>query len=90
MVALSRITMSDISQQNRFQVGLDGELTPRHTVGQAIEHYLDRMGIRNADLRWSAFARGVKLDNKSELSEIPDQEEENTWTVMPEVSAGSR
>ena len=87
MVATSRITMADISRQNRYEVGLDGQLTPRHTVRQAIEHYLDRMGIRDADQRWSAFSRGVKLDNKSELSSVPDVQE-NTWTVMPEISAG--
>jgi len=87
MVATSRITMTDISRQSRFEVGLDGQLTPRHTVGQAIEHYLERMGVRDADLRWSAFSRGVKLDNKSELTDVPDVQD-NTWTVMPEISAG--
>ena len=88
MVASSQILMSDISRQNRYEVGLNGQLTPTHTVGQAIEHYLDRMGIPDAGLRWSAFSRGVKLDNKVELSEIADQEV-NAWTVMPEVSAGN-
>ena len=88
MVALSRITMTDISRQKKLDVGLDGELTPSHTVGQTIEHYVDRMGIRNTDLRWSAFSRGVKLDNKSKLMDVPESEEQ-VWTVMPEIAAGS-
>jgi hypothetical protein len=87
MVAANRIAMADISRQKRFEVTLDGQLTPRHTVGQAIDLYLERMGIRNDDLRWSAFAGGVKLDNKAELSEVSDSPEVS-WTVMPEVSAG--
>jgi hypothetical protein len=89
MVAATRsITMSDLSRQKRLraELGVDG-LTGRHTVGQAVEHYLDRMSIRNHGLRWTAFSRGVKLDNKAELSDLPDTDGE--WTVMPEVSAGS-
>jgi hypothetical protein len=87
MVATSRIAMTDISRQKRFEVTLDGQLTPRHSVGQAIDLYLDRMGIRNADLRWSAFAGGVRLDNKAELAEVADAPDVS-WTIMPEVSAG--
>jgi len=87
MVAISRITMTDISRQKKLNVGLDGELTPAHTVGQTIEHYIDRMGIRDTDLRWSAFSRGVKLDNKSVLADVPGAEEQ-VWTVMPEIAAG--
>ena len=89
MVAASRIAMADISRQKRIEVTLDGPLTPRHTVGQAIEFYLERASIRDADLRWSVFSRGVRLDNKTELSEVPDQQQ-NSWTVMPEISAGNR
>jgi hypothetical protein len=88
MVAATRsITMSDLSRQKRWQadLGADG-LTRRHTVGQAVEHYLDRMSIRSHGLRWSAFSRGVKLDNKIELGDIPETDDQ--WTVMPEVSAG--
>ena len=88
MVAAARsITMSDLSRQKRFQTELDVDgLSRRHTVGQAVEHYLDRMNIRNNGLRWMAFSRGVKLDSKTALSDIP--ETDNEWTVMPEVSAG--
>lgn len=87
MVATSRIAMADISRQKRFEVSLDGPLTPRHTVGQAIELYLERMGIQQGDLKWSAFDRGLKLDNKAELADV-SRSEKSDWTVMPEVSAG--
>lgn len=87
VAATRRITMSDLSRQKRYEteLGADG-LSRRHTVGQAVEHYLDHMNIRNNGLRWTAFSRGVKLDSKSELSDIPETDSE--WTVMPEVSAG--
>lgn len=88
MVATSRVAMSDISRQKRFETTLDGDLTPRHTVGQAIDMYLERMGIPAGNLRWSAFSRGLKLDNKAALADVADVEEVDL-TVMPEVSAGS-
>lgn len=90
MVAATRsFVMSDISRQKKFRadLGVDG-LTPRHTVGQAVEHYLDRMSIRDNGLRWTAFSRGVKLDSKRPLEDVPETDSE--WTVMPEVSAGGR
>ena len=88
MVAASQIFMADISQQKRYQADLGTEgFTRQNTVGQAVEHYLDHMGIRDNGLRWTAFSRGVKLDNKRPLGEISEAEQE--WTVMPEVSAGS-
>ncbi|HUG92074.1 MAG TPA: hypothetical protein VML55_14640 [Planctomycetaceae bacterium] len=87
MVAATRLRMSDISRQKRFETGLDGELTPRHSVGQAVEFYLDRMRLPPNELRWSAFARGVKLDSKQLLEELEETDAE--WTVMPEVSAGA-
>lgn len=89
MVASTReITMFDLSRQKRYRAELGrDDLTGRHTVGQAVEHYLDRMGIRDNGLRWTAFSRGVKLDSKRQIDEIPDTDTE--WTVMPEVSAGA-
>jgi hypothetical protein len=87
MVATSRIAMADISRQKRFEVTLDGPLTPRHTVRQAIELYLEQTGIPAGDLKWSAFDRGLKLDNSAELADVSPSEQ-NEWTVMPEVSAG--
>jgi hypothetical protein len=88
VVATRAITMTDISRQKKFRAELDVDgLTQRHTVGQAVEFYLDRMGIRDNGLRWTAFSRGVKLDNKRPIEEIPTTDAE--WTVMPEVSAGA-
>ena len=88
VAAVRSIAMSDLSRQKRFraELGSDG-LTRRHTVGQAVDHYLDRMGIRDNGLRWTAFSRGVKLDSKRSLADVPEADSE--WTVLPEVSAGS-
>ena len=88
MVALSRIAMADLARQKRLDVELSetGDVTPEHSVGQAVEHYLDRMRIRDNGLRWSAFSRGVMLDGKSRIRDIEPADHE--WTVMPEVSAG--
>jgi hypothetical protein len=87
MVATSRIAMSDISRQKRFETTLDGQLTPRHTVAQLIDFYLEQAGIPQGDVRWSAFAKGLKLDNKAELGNLA-VEDEVDLTIMPEVSAG--
>lgn len=88
MVALNRIAMADLARQKRLSVDLDenGELTPSHTVGQAVEHYLERMRIPASGLRWTAFSRGMLLDSKQQLREL--EETDTEWTVMPEVSAG--
>jgi hypothetical protein len=87
MVALSKVSMTDLSRQKRFETDLRDELTPRHTVGQAVEMYLDRMGLPDRDsLRWAAFSRGVRLDSKRRLEEVPDTDSQ--WTVLPEVTAG--
>jgi hypothetical protein len=88
--AVSEISMSDISRQKRFrvQIGGDGEsLAASHTVGQAVEFYLDHVGIRDHGLRWTAFSRGVKLDSKRLLRDMPETDAQ--WIVMPEVSAGA-
>lgn len=88
MVASVRsLYMSDLSRQKSFRADLESdELTGGHTVGQAVEHYLDRMNIRDNGLRWIAFSRGVRLDSKQLLGDTP--EADSDWTVMPEVSAG--
>jgi hypothetical protein len=81
--------MSDLARQKRLNVKLGGDgaqLTPTHTVEQAVELYLDEMQIRDRGLRWTAFSRGVLLDSKSELRNLDQTDTE--WTVMPEVSAG--
>lgn len=87
MVAATRLTMTDISRQKRLETDLgDDLLNPRHTVGQAVDKYVNRMRIPGDGLRWAAFSRGVKLDNKQTLESLA--EEDSDWTVMPEVSAG--
>jgi hypothetical protein len=93
MVAQNKFAMSDLARQRRLDVDLaagngDGadSLTPAHTVGQAVEHFLDRMRIRDGGLRWTAFSRGVLLDSKRRLAELDETDTE--ITVMPEVSAG--
>jgi hypothetical protein len=87
MVALSRFAMSDLARQKRVEVDLiDGVLTGSHSVSQALEHYRDRLQIRDGGLRWTAFSRGVMLDGKARLGDM--EETDADWTVMPEVSAG--
>ena len=88
-VAATRIRMADISGQRRFEFNLRGDspLTPDHSVSQALDHYLETSQIPANGLRWNAFSRGMRLDNKSLLKELPAADTE--WTVMPEVSAGS-
>ena len=88
MVALRRFAMADLARQKRLEVELteSSDLSPGHSVGQAVEHYLDRLQIRDNGLRWSAFSRGVMLDSKRRLGEL--ESTDTQWTVMPEVSAG--
>jgi hypothetical protein len=86
---LNRFTMSDLARNKRVEVPIGGdgaELTPAHTVGHAIDHYLDANQIRDRSLRWTAFSRGIMLDSKTKLDELESTDSE--WTVMPEVSAG--
>ncbi|MFO0819492.1 MAG: hypothetical protein U1A77_16205 [Pirellulales bacterium] len=89
MVALQRISMADLARQKRLDVSLadNDELSPDHSVGQAVDHYLDRMRIDERQLRWSAFSRGLLLDNKRRIRELDPADQD--WTVMPEVSAGN-
>lgn len=86
MITTDRLFMTDLSRQKRFETDLAEDVTPQHTVGQALEVYLDRMGIPENDLRWMAFSRGRRLDSKNRLADLP--EEDARWTVVPEVSAG--
>ena len=88
MSTTTKLRMNDIARQKRLETGLDGsDLSPHHSVGQVVDFYLKRMRISGEGLRWSAFSRGVKLDNKQLLEDLPDEDVE--WTVMPEVSAGA-
>lgn len=88
MITSSVLSLSDLTRQKRYQTDLSDDVTPRHTVGQAVEHYLDRMAIQDNGLRWMAFSRGRRLDNKSTLEQLP--ESDTQWTVLPEVSAGAQ
>lgn len=87
MITTSRIQFSDLSQQKRFSTDLTDDLTVDHNVDQAIEHFLDQIGIPENDLPWSAFSRGVRLDKRTRLRDLP--EADSDWTVLPMVSAGS-
>ena len=86
MIATTKLRMTDLSHQKRFDTDLGDELTPQHTVDQAIELFIEQTGIPSHGLRWTAFSRGVRLDKKSALADLP--ESDASWTVMPEVSAG--
>ena len=86
MIANSKIRFSDLSQQKRFMTDLTKDLTTRHNVDQAIGFFLDRAGIPDNDLPWAAFSRGIRLDKRTLLADLPDQDDE--WTVLPTVSAG--
>ena len=88
MIATTKIEMTDLSRQKRLATELGEELTPAHTVEHAVQLFLERLRIAENGLRWTAFSRGVRLDLKRKLSELP--EEDTRWTVMPEVSAGAR
>ena len=86
MVATSKLVMSDLSRQLRLDTELGDELSPQHTVGQAVDHFRSRMRIPDHGASWTAFSRGVRLDAKTLLSDVP--EVDASWTVMPQVSAG--
>ena len=86
MIASNELVMSDLSRQKRFRTRLDDDLTPDHTVDHAVGLYLDRMGIPDNGLPWTAFSRGVRLDRKAQLADLP--EAYDRWVVLPEVSAG--
>ena len=80
------ITMEDLSKQKRLEVELGDGVVPTHTVGQTIEHYLERMGIPPNGQRWTAYSRGVRMNSKHAVADLPD--DRTQWTVLPEVSAG--
>ena len=86
MITTSRIRFSDLSQQQRFGTDLTDELTVDHNVDQAIEHFLEQIGVPENDLPWSAYSRGVRLDKRTRLGDLPEQDAD--WTVLPTVTAG--
>ena len=86
MTTATRIQFSDLSQQKRFSTDLADDLTVDHNVDQAIVHFLEQIGVPENDLPWSAYSRGVRLDKRTQLRDLP--EEDADWTVVPTVSAG--
>lgn len=88
MVAFSRLVMSDLARQKRLELNLhdSDDVTPEHSVGQAIDYFLGNTRIQSNGLRFTAFSRGVMLDSKRRLKDLEPADQE--WTVMPEVSAG--
>ena len=86
MITTTRIGFADLSRQKRYRTDLAGALSPQNTVRQAVDHYLTAMRIPSNGLRWTAFSRGVRLDMKRSLQELP--EADTAWTVIPEVTAG--
>jgi hypothetical protein len=87
MTATSTIRFSDLSRQKRFSTDLEDDLTPNHTVDQAIDLFLESVGIPDNDLPWTAFSRGVRLDKRTRLGDLTEDFTE--WTVLPTVSAGA-
>ena len=88
MVAARRLTLQDLQRQKRLDVDLSdtGALTPQHSVGQAVEHYRSHFRLSVGESRWTASSRGLLLDSKLRLGELP--EADSDLTVIPEVSAG--
>jgi len=86
MTTTSMIRFSDLSQQKRFSTDLAADLTVDHNVDQAIVHFLEQIGVPENDLPWSAYSRGVRLDKRTQLRDLPEQDGE--WPVLPTVSAG--
>ena len=44
------------------------------------------MSIPDNGLPFSAFSRGVRLDLKTALEDLPEADSE--WTIIPDVAAG--
>ncbi len=86
MNASATLELTDLSRSKRLSARLTDDVTPHHTVRQTVQHFLGNVGIRDADQTWNAFSRGVRLDNKSRLADIPD--DATDWMIVPEVSAG--
>lgn len=86
MIATKKLVLADLSRQKRVTARLDEDLTPENTVEHALELYRERLGLPDNGRPWSAFSRGLRLDRNTRLADLP--EEDDRWTVMPEVSAG--
>ena len=87
MIATTRLTMTDLARQKRYEADLSGELTVDHEVAHAVDLFRERTGIPDNGLRWNAFSRGRRLDQKARLSDL--RETDSEWVVVPEISAGA-
>jgi len=87
MTTSATLELTDLSRQKRLRVDLGRELLPEHTVEQAIEHYRAELNIPDHGVRWLAFSRGRRLDNKAALGGLAAAD--TSWTVVPEVAAGA-
>ncbi len=81
------ISMQDLSRQRRLKIDVGDGVIPSHTVGQAIDVFLDHMAIPVNGQKWTAYSLGIRLDSKQTVADLPDAR--NQWTVLPEVSAGA-
>jgi hypothetical protein len=81
-----KLVMTDLSGQRRFESDLSYGLSPQHTISQAVDYYLDEKRIQRNGLDFLAFSRGVRLDGKRRIADLPAEDLE--MTVMPEVAAG--
>lgn len=88
MVATSVLRFTDLGRQKGFSTDLSGDLTPGHNVEQAVDLYLDQVGLPRAGHRWVAVSRGRRLDKKARLADLPDSDSQ--WKVLPESTAGAR
>ena len=86
-ITTEKLVMRDLAGYKRIETLLNNGLTPRHTVRQAVEYYLEHAQIRKNGLDFMAFSRGVRLLNKLRIEELPPQDKQE-WMVIPEVSAG--
>ncbi len=86
MNATATLELTNLSRSKRLRAKLSEDITPQHTVRQTVEHFLGSVGIRDDGQTWNAFSRGVRLDSKSRLTDIP--EDDTAWMIIPEVTAG--
>ncbi len=89
---VANITLTDVSENRSWTPTIDGAedgLSRHHTVGQAIEAYLEHVDVEvdlRSTLAGSAFSRVRRLDNKTRLEDLSPSDDH--LVVMPEVTAG--
>ena len=83
MNATATLELTNLSRSKRLSAKLNEDLTLHHSVGQTVEHFLGSVGIRDTGKTWNAISRGVRLDSKSKLLDLP--EADTDWMIIPEV-----